>query len=99
MVAEGFSPAAPCWRTTLAAGLKPSAHTTKATFVAYYPMLAPKERDLMFIGGGQGFMGRTAQEVVVQIWGNRTRTNRTNADKWTIVRVRPRLSASSFREL
>ena len=27
-----------------------------------YPMLAPKERDLMFIGGGQGFVGRTAQE-------------------------------------
>jgi spectinomycin phosphotransferase len=27
-----------------------------------YPVLAPKERDLMFIGGGQGFMGRTAQE-------------------------------------
>jgi spectinomycin phosphotransferase len=25
------------------------------------PMLAPKERDLMFIGGGQGFMGHTAQ--------------------------------------
>ncbi len=27
-----------------------------------YPILAPKERDLMFIGGGQGFVGRTAQE-------------------------------------
>lgn len=27
-----------------------------------YPMLAPKERDLMFIGGGQGFVGRTSQE-------------------------------------
>ena len=27
-----------------------------------YPVLAPKERDLMFIGGGQGFVGRTAQE-------------------------------------
>ncbi len=26
------------------------------------PSLAPKERDLMFIGGGQGFIGRTAQE-------------------------------------
>jgi len=26
------------------------------------PMLAPKERDLMFIGGGQGFAGHTAQE-------------------------------------
>ena len=27
-----------------------------------YPLLAPKERDLMFIGGGQGYVGRTAQE-------------------------------------
>ena len=27
-----------------------------------YPMLAPKERDLMFIGGGQGFVARTARE-------------------------------------
>jgi len=27
-----------------------------------YPLLAPKERDLMFIGGGQGFVNRTAQE-------------------------------------
>jgi spectinomycin phosphotransferase len=26
------------------------------------PLLAPKERDLMFIGGGQGFVGYTAQE-------------------------------------
>ncbi len=26
------------------------------------PILAPKERDLMFIGGGQGFVGHTAQE-------------------------------------
>jgi len=26
------------------------------------PILAPKERDLMFIGGGQGFTGHTAQE-------------------------------------
>jgi len=26
------------------------------------PILAPKERDLMFIGGGQGFIGHTAQE-------------------------------------
>lgn len=26
------------------------------------PVLAPKERDLMFIGGGQGFVGRTPQE-------------------------------------
>ncbi len=27
-----------------------------------YPILAPKEHDLMFIGDGQGFMGVTAQE-------------------------------------
>ena len=26
------------------------------------PILAPKERDLMFIGGGQGFIGHSAQE-------------------------------------
>jgi spectinomycin phosphotransferase len=26
------------------------------------PIIAPKERDLMFIGGGQGFVGRTPQE-------------------------------------
>jgi spectinomycin phosphotransferase len=26
------------------------------------PILAPKERDLMFIGGGQGFVGHTARE-------------------------------------
>jgi spectinomycin phosphotransferase len=26
-----------------------------------YPMLAPKERDLMFIGGGQGYVGITAE--------------------------------------
>ncbi len=26
------------------------------------PILAPKERDLMFIGGGQGFVGRTPEE-------------------------------------
>lgn len=26
------------------------------------PILAPKERDLMFVGGGQGFNGHTAQE-------------------------------------
>jgi spectinomycin phosphotransferase len=26
------------------------------------PILAPKERDLMFIGGGQGFVGHTAQQ-------------------------------------
>jgi spectinomycin phosphotransferase len=28
------------------------------------PILAPKERDLMYIGGGQGFIGRSAQEQV-----------------------------------
>jgi spectinomycin phosphotransferase len=27
-----------------------------------YSMLAPKERDLMFIGGGQGYVNRTAEE-------------------------------------
>ena len=27
-----------------------------------YPVLAPKERDLMFIGGGQGYLGTTDQE-------------------------------------
>jgi spectinomycin phosphotransferase len=27
-----------------------------------YPMLAPKERDLMFVGGGQGYVARTAEE-------------------------------------
>jgi spectinomycin phosphotransferase len=26
------------------------------------PVMAPKERDLMFVGGGQGFIGRAAQE-------------------------------------
>lgn len=26
------------------------------------PILAPKERDLMYVGGGQGFIGHTAQE-------------------------------------
>jgi spectinomycin phosphotransferase len=38
--------------------------TTGALFIVDwdYPALAPKERDLMFIGGGQGFIGRTAQE-------------------------------------
>jgi spectinomycin phosphotransferase len=38
--------------------------TTGALFIVDwdYPALAPKERDLMFIGGGQGFRGRTAQE-------------------------------------
>jgi spectinomycin phosphotransferase len=29
------------------------------------PIRAPKERDLMFVGGGQGFVGRTAQEEEV----------------------------------
>ena len=33
-----------------------------ACLQAEYPLLAPKERDLMFIGGEQGFVGRTAQE-------------------------------------
>lgn len=38
--------------------------TTGALFIVDwdYPALAPKERDLMFIGGGQGFRGRSAQE-------------------------------------
>jgi spectinomycin phosphotransferase len=26
------------------------------------PVLAPKERDLMFVGGGQGYVGVTAEE-------------------------------------
>ncbi len=34
-----------------------------------YPMHAPKERDLMFIGGGQGFVGRTAQEEEKLFYG------------------------------
>lgn len=34
------------------------------------PILAPKERDLMFIGGGQGFAGHTAQgEETLFYWG------------------------------
>jgi spectinomycin phosphotransferase len=34
------------------------------------PILAPKERDLMFIGGGQGFAGHTAQEEeILFYWG------------------------------
>ena len=35
-----------------------------------YPMFAPKERDLMFIGGGQGFVGRTAQEEEMLFYRN-----------------------------
>jgi spectinomycin phosphotransferase len=35
-----------------------------------YPMLAPKERDLMFIGGGQGFRGVTAQEEEMNFYRN-----------------------------
>ena len=35
-----------------------------------YPMLAPKERDLIFIGGGQGFVGRTAQEEETLFYRN-----------------------------
>ena len=33
-------------------------------------MLAPKERDLMFIGGGQGYVGRTAQEEEMLFYRN-----------------------------
>jgi spectinomycin phosphotransferase len=33
------------------------------------PILAPKERDLMFIGGGQGFTGHTAQEEETLFYG------------------------------
>jgi spectinomycin phosphotransferase len=38
--------------------------TNQALYVVDWddPILAPKERDLMFIGGAQGFAGRTAQE-------------------------------------
>ena len=32
------------------------------------PILAPKERDLMFIGGAQGFIGLTAQEEVTRFY-------------------------------
>lgn len=32
------------------------------------PILAPKERDLMFIGGAQGFTGRTTQEEETQFY-------------------------------
>lgn len=32
------------------------------------PILAPKERDLMFIGGGQGFVGYTAQEETARFY-------------------------------
>ena len=33
-----------------------------------YPILASKERDLMFIGGGQGFVGRTAREEELRFY-------------------------------
>ena len=33
------------------------------------PTLAPKERDLMFIGGAQGFAGRTAAEEIEHFYG------------------------------
>ena len=32
------------------------------------PILAPKERDLMFVGGAQGFIGLTAQEEVTRFY-------------------------------
>lgn len=39
-----------------------------------YPALAPKERDLMFVGGGQGYVGVTAEEEEAffypHYWGN-----------------------------
>jgi spectinomycin phosphotransferase len=35
-----------------------------------YPMLAPKERDLMFIGGGQGYMNTTAQQEETLFYQN-----------------------------
>ena len=35
-----------------------------------YPVLAPKERDLMFIGGGQGYQGVTAQEEELYFYRN-----------------------------
>ena len=35
-----------------------------------YPVLAPKERDLMFIGGGQGYMGTTDQEEETRFYRN-----------------------------
>ena len=35
-----------------------------------YPMLSPKESDLMFIGGGQGFVGVTAQEEEMYFYRN-----------------------------
>ncbi len=42
------------------------------------PILAPKERDLMFIGGGQGFTGHTAQEEETLFYGGygQTQINR-----------------------
>ncbi len=33
-----------------------------------YPILAPKERDLMFIGGGQGYVGVTAEEEEIYFY-------------------------------
>jgi spectinomycin phosphotransferase len=35
-----------------------------------YPILAPKECDLMFIGSGQGYVGRTAQEEEALFYRN-----------------------------
>lgn len=35
-----------------------------------YPVLAPKERDLMFIGGGQGYVARTAEEEETLFYRN-----------------------------
>jgi spectinomycin phosphotransferase len=34
------------------------------------PMLAPKERDLMFIGSGQGYVNRTAEEEETLFYRN-----------------------------
>lgn len=44
------------------------------------PILAPKERDLMFIGGGQGFSGHTPQEEVTlfyQGYGRQTQIDQS----------------------